>query len=866
MGLLQGFPLHAQGAPAPVRFERFTDPGLFSPEANVIGFRGLPEGTPIDEPMGVYGLSVSLQRGLLPTVWVDREPRAFPPPSAAALCNLETREGRTKRTDRIRGANEIGLVANFQLPVNRIGFELRRIDPGRMNVVLRAFSGGHEIGSQFFDADETFRFLGVQSSQPFDELRVEFTNPSQVTFSLDNFAHELDLRDRDRDGQADFIDTCADTINPDQLDTDGDGLGDACDAFPYDEHNDADDDGLGQEIDNCPRLYNPDQQDSDGDGLGDGCDAFFGTDTDGDAVADGADNCPQTFNPEQADCDLDGVGDVCDATLIDPPAVSFTLQRGECVTVQKSVCLPPAPPAVDVLILFDTTGSMGGEIRKLRANVIEFVNGVRGSLPQSDVRFGLASFRDYPGEFGTCSYLDNYGLPTDQPFTVDAPLGSSNEEVVAAVDGLLAFGGEDPYESYGRALWEVSQPDSGIGFRSGAARFVLLVGDAGAHDCNLGALLGGCVGRFSSGRDPGRDGLPLTADDIDFQEDALAGLVASRTTLLMMYTGFAGFCAWESWCEGTGGRAVRASPDGTLPPSVNLVDTLVEMIRDPVVNRVSYSAQSTCGLGVTFDPPLVTGPIDVSNGSQIGFRETICVPADLPAGVTSIDCSVEIFADEVLLGVQTIHVDVGCELVTLDFETPGDGVTPLVNGQGLPSPTEFDLVRLSSAGPNLGLAVFDSTPGGPNDPSINADLLVGHGNLLLLQDTSYPQLSAPGVFRRPTDDPQGGDMILSFPGPVDPRSLLLVDINPPPNLGCSVTLVDQSNRTRVYAVDPGWTGTYGNAGPWRLDLTTLLPQPGNGTPRWARATEQPGFKQDDVVRIVVHMTGNGAIDELVFCH
>ena len=56
-------------------------------------------------------------------------------------------------------------------------------------------------------------------------------------------------------------------------------------------------------------------------------------------------------------------------------------------------------------------------------------------------------------------------------------------------------------------------------------------------------------------------------------------------------------------------------------------------------------------------------------------------------------------------------------------------------------------------------------------------------------------------------------MIFDFTSPVDPRSILLADINPPPNQGASVTLLDWHGRTRTYAVEPGWTGTYGDAGP-----------------------------------------------------
>jgi hypothetical protein len=61
---------------------------------------------------------------------------------------------------------------------------------------------------------------------------------------------------------------------------------------------------------------NPDQSDTDLDGLGDACNDSL--DGDGDEFRDVIDNCSLTSNADQADGDSDNVGDVCDNCLVDP--------------------------------------------------------------------------------------------------------------------------------------------------------------------------------------------------------------------------------------------------------------------------------------------------------------------------------------------------------------------------------------------------------------------------------------------------------------------------------------------------------------------------------------------------------------------
>jgi len=111
----------------------------------------------------------------------------------------------------------------------------------------------------------------------------------------------LSMADNDGDGVPNTQDNCLETSNPDQLDLDGNGVGDACDP-------DGDGDGIIDALDNCPFFTNPDQTDSDNDGTGDACEQ----DVDNDGIPDSADNCLDIANTDQVDSDGDGIGDACD--------------------------------------------------------------------------------------------------------------------------------------------------------------------------------------------------------------------------------------------------------------------------------------------------------------------------------------------------------------------------------------------------------------------------------------------------------------------------------------------------------------------------------------------------------------------------
>lgn len=175
-------------------------------------------------------------------------------------------------------------------------------------------------------------------------------NPDQADVDNDGIGDACDP-DSDNDGINDDVDNCPMTPNPDQADLDRDGVGDACDPDPDGDGLDAaaemakgtdplnpdtDADGFPDGEDTCPLQADRVGADSDGDGVGDACDI----DDDNDGILDFADNCIPIANPGQGeecagDADGDGVlndADTCPYVLNPDQTITPCVSRFDSLT------------------------------------------------------------------------------------------------------------------------------------------------------------------------------------------------------------------------------------------------------------------------------------------------------------------------------------------------------------------------------------------------------------------------------------------------------------------------------------------------------------------------------------------------------
>jgi von Willebrand factor type A domain len=232
------------------------------------------------------------------------------------------------------------------------------------------------------------------------------------------------------------------------------------------------------------------------------------------------------------------------------------------------------PAHTDVMLLFDTSGSMGSQLTEAKNEIQEVIAHVSATLP--DAQFGVAEVRDFASSEEVVTF--------EKPWKLDQAITADSSAVKAAIEPLSANGGGDFPESYGRALWE-TDTNPNVGWRAGARHVIILVADNVPHDNNLDEGIPesswaseGTPAPWNTGEEkPGPWGIPGTlmtpAVDRNFQH-TLEELNADGKPIGMVdFSGAHGYLPyWEHWAAATGGQALEAG-SGELATKVTTLIT-----------------------------------------------------------------------------------------------------------------------------------------------------------------------------------------------------------------------------------------------------------------------------------------------------
>jgi hypothetical protein len=388
-----------------------------------------------------------------------------------------------------------------------------------------------------------------------------------------------------------------------------------------------------------------------------------------------------------------------------PDTVDEALDPGQSIEVDKTVHTPEIPPTPDIFMLIDTTGSMGDDIATVQDTIEDLIAGVSaGGL--TDPAFGVGIYEDFPFSPWGSAGAGDVAYDLVQAITTDTTA------VITAVNSLaIGNGGDDPeslYEGLYQALTgagrDLPEPDGSApdgvtddlgeisagldaGFRTEAAKVIVVLGDAPSHDPGDGPM----STQFAAGY-PGASAADVTAARGD----------VSLFCLLPSSLAAGG--------PGSQCTALGATNFNVGDASEDIVAAIIAALGEVSVEVVPQANCDDPEVTISFDSLSET----VTSGEDALFTETITASLAAPQGET-VNCTVEFTVDGELLDGFTQTVTIAINDVTAPTIACEQGTNP--HGKTIPPAANqnpdgfYQLLSEDNVDPDPQIFVIDSETG-----------------------------------------------------------------------------------------------------------------------------------------------------------
>jgi hypothetical protein len=370
---------------------------------------------------------------------------------------------------------------------------------------------------------------------------------------------------------------------------------------------------------------------------------------------------------------------------ITPSATTEVLAPGGATTISPTLHLDALPPRADVVLAFDTTGSMGAAINDAKSDATSMVNQIQAAIPGA--HFAIADFKDYPSVTDTtgASVLGYggfaFGGSSDYPWRVDTDFtdnsgtitcanGTTGAPIDCALRKLTATGGSDEPEAYNRAFSETYKDTAELTYQANAAKFLLVLGDSLPHDATMNADFGGAC-PSTPPTDPGPDQKINTGDDLGTLAQ-LAALKARDTNVsFVTYNPHSIGGVDVAGCHAALAKYTGGSEITHTSGTASLGSQIVSLIKQAAarVDNVSFTVALVSNPpGTTVDSPSswftfkpsalgpATAPVDLP------FDANVAVPAGQALGTYVF--RVKAVADGITRGSEDVTVNVVANAIT----------------------------------------------------------------------------------------------------------------------------------------------------------------------------------------------------------